>query len=244
MWALGRWVRRSRRQIDDLEERRRRAADEAVVKERRLIAREIHDIVSHSVSVMILQAAGARRVLGTDPERAAVALANIEESGKESMGELRRLLGVLTAGTPPDEVTGPATVAPHGLADLPLLVGRMNESGLQVVLDVTGRSRRLDASVDLSAYRIVQESLTNCLKHAGEGCRVDVQVLWAPSAVVLQVTDDGGLPSPDPRLSIGQGLAGLRERCRAVGGQFESGARPEGGFRVRAVLPVRGSADA
>ncbi len=235
-WGLGRWARASRRDL----QRAEREAAEAVGAERRRIARELHDIVSHSVSVMVLQASGARRILTADPARADEALANIEGVGKQSMAELRRLLGVLDS--PPEPAAGATTLGPQpGLADLPLLLEAMRLGGLRVRLVEEGAPARLDPSVDLSAYRIVQEALTNSLKHAGRDATATVHVTWAPDSLILEVADDGGASTfPSGELSTLHGLPGLRERARAVGGHLEAG--PAGaGFRVAATLPLSGS---
>ena len=240
-WSIGRWALRSRNRIDDLELRRQRAAAEAVRAERRRLARELHDIVSHSVSVMVLQARGARRVLATDPQRAEEALANIEGVGKQSMDELRRLLGVLEA--PPEGSTRSAVGPQPGLADLPPLIDAMRLSGLTVRLVEDGQPASLDPSVDLSAYRIVQESLTNSMKHAGRDATATVHLVWAADSLVLEVVDDGGssLAAGDV-LSTHHGLPGLRERARAVGGHLEAGPTEPQGFRVTATLPLSAAA--
>lgn len=237
-WALGRWRRLSRARLDALEQRRVRAGAEAVAAERSRIARELHDIVSQSVSLMVLQAGGAKTVLDRDPERARQALAHIEAVGKQSMGELRRLLGVLRDGAfvedPAHGAMGPAP----GLADLPALIESFRAGGLAARSEVQGEPLRLDSSVDLSAYRIVAESLTNASKHAGPEAVVTVRQMWAADTFVLEVTDEGMDAVTDPELSTGHGLLGMRERARAVGGRLEAGAVTGGGFRVSATLPV------
>lgn len=241
-WAIGRWVRRSRHKIDDLELRRQQAAAEAVRVERRRLARELHDIVSHSVSVMLLQARGARAVLVSDPHRAEEALTNIETVGQQSMAELRRLLEVLD---PPSAEPGqpPSEISPQpGVADIPSLLDAVRLSGLAVRLVEDGTPARLDPSVDLSAYRIVQESLTNSIKHAGRDATATVHMIWAEDTLVLEVVDDGGTArATDDALSTLHGLPGLRERARAVGGHLEARPAEPSGFRVTATLPLAGS---
>jgi signal transduction histidine kinase len=234
-WVLGRWVQFNRNRLDSVEERRRRA----VAAERRRMARELHDVVSHSVSVMVLQAAGARRVLDADPARARLALAQIEGLGKESMAELRRLLGVLRDGAfVEDDAAGELRGRP-GLAGLAGLLDGFRGGGLTIRSELVGHSVDLDGSVDLSAYRIIQEALTNAGKHAGPGTVAVIRQVWADDLLLLEVTDDGrGTPSEDD-LSTEHGLVGLRERARAVGGHLEAGPLPGGGFRVSATLPVR-----
>jgi signal transduction histidine kinase len=243
-WGIGRWARRSRDQISDLELRRQRAAEEATRAERRRIAHELHDIVSHSVSVMVLQARGARRVLANDPVRADEALAHIDAVGTQSMVELRRLLGVLETPTADDGAAPPVTGPQPGLADLPLLLESVRLSGLAVRLVEDGSPASLDRSVNLSAYRIVQESLTNSIKHAGRGATATVHLTWTEESLHLEVVDDGGATTTTgDALSTLHGLAGLRERARAVGGRLEAGPVTPRGFRVVATLPVAGSPD-
>ena len=240
-WAFGRWVRASRSRIEILERRRQRAqqaAAEAITAERARIARELHDIVSHSVSVMVLQAAGARRVLASDSTRVEQALAHIEAVGKESMVELRRLLGVLRDGALADQPEDGELGPQPGLADLAKLLDEIRLSGLPVRLDVEGRAARLDLSVDLSAYRIMQEALTNSLKHGGPATTATVLLVWTPDLLIIEVTDDGTASTRDPTLSTKYGLLGLRERARAVGGHLDAGPEAGGGFRVSATLPV------
>ncbi len=198
---------------------------------------ELHDIIAHCVSVMLLQAAGARRVLASDPERAARALANIEDTGTQATAELRRLLSVLRTG---DAVEDGVELGPQrGLSDLQPLLERVRAAGVPVRLLLHGEPGRLDPSVELTAYRIVQEALTNVIKHAGEGADATVELQWADDVLHLAVTDDGcGQVDPVPaQRSTGQGLLGLRERAVAVGGQLCAGPLLGGGFRVTATLP-------
>ena len=242
-WLLGRWVHANRRKVLVLEQQRQVAAREAVTAERSRLARELHDIIAHCVSVMLLQAAGARRILASDPDRAAGALANIEHSGVQATGELRRLLGVLRAGETAqtdDEPDGQ-----HGLDDVARLLGRVRAAGVVARLRTQGKPRRLDPSVDLSAYRIVQEALTNVAKHAGYGADTTVELRWNDGVLHLTVTDNGcGRPDrPSAPLSTGHGLLGLRERAAAVGGQLHAGPLPSGGFQVTATLPAPGRHD-
>lgn len=243
-WTLGRWAQRNLRHVSALEEQRDRAAVEAVLRERRRIARELHDIVSHSVSVMVVQAAGARRQLATNPARADAALAHIEGVGRQSMAELRRLLSVLDEPEDLDTERGrPIRGQPQpGIADIPQLIESVRLSGLAVELVESGISRRLDPSVELSAYRIVQESLTNSIKHAGTNATASVQLTWSTDSLGILISDNGGEDAQvDSHLSTLHGLPGLRERARAVGGQLEAGPAESGGFRVAAVLPLAGS---
>ena len=239
VWAGGRAARLSRQHADDLEFRRRVEAHEAVMGERTRIARELHDIVAHSVTVMVLQAAGARRVLRSDPERVERALGHIEDAGEQAMGELRRMLAVLRLSD--DESGDTVTGRPQpGLADVEHLVATVAAAGVRVRTRLEGEPRRLAASVDLAAYRVVQEALTNVTKHVGPGAQVDVRLRWRAEELTVEVTDDGQGRRPDRTLSTHHGLPGLRERLEVVGGWLEAEPVPAGGFRVTAVLPVAG----
>ncbi|MGH3915667.1 MAG: sensor histidine kinase, partial [Pseudonocardiaceae bacterium] len=238
-WLFGRWVHANHQKLLLMEQRRAAAAREAVAAERSRLARELHDIIAHCVSVMLLQAAGARRMLASDPERAAKALANIEHSGKQATGELRRLLGVLRTGDlmqpegEPDDQPG--------LADLEPLLDRVRAGGVMVRLRTHGQPERLDPSVDMSAYRILQEALTNVTKYVGRGADTTVELCWEDGMLHLTVTDDGcgQLDHRSAHLANGYGLLGLRERVAAVGGQLHAGPLPDGGFQVTATMPAR-----
>jgi signal transduction histidine kinase len=205
-----------------------RQAEQAAAAERARIARELHDIIAHHLSVVVLHAAGARASGGADP----ATLEEIEHSGRQALTETRRLFGVLRE---PDEETGRAP-QPR-ISELPALAGRLRAAGLEVSLSIDGDHAALPPGVNVSAYRIVQEALTNVLKHAGPA-RAEVTVGCADSAVTIEVTDDGpGSPAP-PALTGGQGLAGMRERVAVFGGDLRAGPRPGGGFAVCARLPV------
>ena len=231
----------------------------AVAEERARIARELHDVVAHSVSVMVVQAGAARRTLATSPAQATTALGQIESTGRQALVEMRRLLGLLRDGDHDD-----AALAPQpGLAHLESLAEAAREAGLPVEVEVEGEPRPLPAGVDLSAYRIVQEALTNSLKHAGRA-RARVRVCYGREALEVQVLDDGtGLPvqardggaglavvrlRPGGLLEVtdpvapaaggGNGLIGMRERVAMFGGSLEAGPRPGGGYRVAARLPL------
>jgi signal transduction histidine kinase len=183
------------------------------------------------MSVMVVQAGAARRILERDPSRAVDALEAIETTGRESLTEMRRVLGVLRSAD--DE----AELAPApGLDDLDRLLRQCDEAGLPVVFEVAGEPRHLPTGLELSAFRVVQESLTNALKHAGPS-RAEVRLEYRPDALVLEVTDDGR-GAAAVAAGSGQGLVGMRERVDAYGGTLDSGPRPGGGFRVRAVFPT------
>jgi signal transduction histidine kinase len=225
----------------------RRALDE----ERALIASELHDVVTHNVSVMIVQAGAARQVLAADPAEATAALLAVESSGRAAMTELRHLLGLLSpAGT----AAGPAGAAPEGaeagqdlspqpgLGQLQPLIGRLATAGLPVELKVGGAPRALPPGLDLAAYRVVQEALTNVLKHAGKP-GTTVRLDYAEAGLVVEVADAGrpmpaAAPAPGAVPGSGRGLLGLRERIALYGGELDAGPRPGGGWLVRARLPI------
>ncbi|TYB96377.1 sensor histidine kinase [Micromonospora sp. WP24] len=214
------------------EERQRALAEQAVADERRRIARELHDVVAHHVSVMGVLATGARRVLRRDPDAADEVIGTIEETGRATLRELRRLLDVLRTDAEPD-----ADLAPQpGLGGIETLTEQVREAGLPVTLRVDGDPVVVEEGVALAIYRIVQEALTNALKHAG-AATAEVRIGYDGAAVVVEVTDDGrgpGLDSP----GVGHGLVGMRERVGLYGGVLQAGARTGGGFRVHARIPV------
>jgi signal transduction histidine kinase len=236
-WVVGLgWYRRSayaaalRERAERAERERETAARVAVAEERARIARELHDVVAHSVSVMVLQTGAVRRLLRDEQAREREALDTVERTGREALLEMRRLLGVLR--TPDEE----AELAPQpGLSELPVLVARTEAAGLPVILRVEGEQPPLPLGVDLSAYRIVQEALTNTLKHAGPA-QAQVAIRYHPDAVEIEITDDGR--GPEATNGAGHGLIGMRERATLYGGEFSAGAREGGGFTVRARLPI------
>jgi len=237
-WALGKTVLQRDRRGDRLEARtaeleraREQQIAAAVADERARIARELHDVVAHSVSLMVLQAGAARQALQQHPVKARASLLSVESTGRAAMSELRRLVAVLRQ---PDQEED---LAPQpSLRHLDLLVGQMREAGLAVALDADGGLDEVPAGVDLSDYRIAQEALTNALKHSGAK-RVDVRVRCFDGAVEVAVDDDGRGPSPSAADNGGHGLIGMRERVNLFGGRFEAGRREGGGFRVYARLP-------
>ncbi len=207
----------------------------AVAGERARIARELHDVVAHSVSVMVVQAGAAEEVLGADPGRAREPLRSVQDTGRQALVELRRLLGVLRTDG------GEAALAPQpGLDQVGALAAHVREAGVAVELCVDGDRDRVPAGVDLAAYRIVQEALTNVLKHASAS-HAAVRVGYRPGAIELEVLDDGHGSSGagNGGAGTGQGLIGMRERASLYGGVLEAGPRAGGGFAVRARLPVR-----
>jgi signal transduction histidine kinase len=231
-WALGAGLRVRR---DESRRSREDAARRLAYEERLRIAREVHDIVGHGLAVINMQAGVALHVVDRRPEQARVALAAIKETSKDALDELRATLAVFRR---PEESDGETRPAP-GLRQVGSVVTAMAESGLPVRMEVTGRTVDLPAAVDLAAYRIVQESLTNVVRHAGPATAT-VRVRYEPDDVVVEITDDGRARVNGAVRTGGQGIAGMRERAAAVQGTLEAGPRPEGGFRVLARLPSRG----
>jgi signal transduction histidine kinase len=215
-----------------LEREREDRARAAVAEERARIARELHDVVGHSVSVMTVQASGVRRLLRPEQEREREALLIVEKTGREALAEMRRLVDVLRR---PEEA--PALAPQPSLQHLDKLVDQVRESGLNVELKVEGDVAKLPASVDFAAYRLVQEGLTNTLKHA-QAHRAEVLVRYGNGEVEVVVADDGN--GTGGGAGGGHGLVGLRERIAVAGGELDAGPRTGGGFQVRARLPMNG----
>jgi signal transduction histidine kinase len=242
-WLLGRFAHNYRAYAARLEERtveleqaREELARRAVADERLRLARELHDVVAHAMSVIAVQSGVGAHVASTRPKEAVKALAAIEATSRSALEELRRLLGVLRQDSEPQ---GDLTPVP-GLGDLDGLLVEVGKAGLGVRLRVEGTPSPLPAGVDLSAYRIVQEALTNVVKHAGPA-RAQVVVGYRRQDVTVEVTDDGRgtvTSVSDGRAGTGHGLIGMRERVAAFGGDLEVGPRPGGGFRVAARLPL------
>jgi signal transduction histidine kinase len=238
-WALGRTVReravreRGYRELAErLDAGRDLRARTAAHGERARIARELHDVIAHSVSVMVIQAGGARMVMDSSPERAAASLRSVERAGREALAEMRRLLGVL------DGDADPRALAPQpGLADIDELLSRTRASGLAADLRVDGEPAAVSPALDLCAYRIVQEALTNVIKHAAPA-RAEVRVRWGQDALELEISDDGRGPGTVNGALGGHGIVGMRERAGLHGGSIQAGAGPGGGFTVRARLPL------
>jgi len=269
--AAGLGIRELRRRLADSTARLRRAAAEAaaateraLAAERARIAAELHDVVTHNVSVMIVQAGAARKIMASSPADAEDALLAVESTGREAMTELRNLLGLLSPAADGRDEAGPgagareaagaapvaaapvaavpvaATLRPQpGLGELDTLIGRVSCAGLPVELQVSGAPQPLPPGADLAAYRVVQEGLTNVLRHAG-GAPACVRVCW-DDHLEITVSDDGngGAAAGPP----GRGLLGLRERLALYGGELTAGPRPQGGWRLRAVLPLTGPAE-
>ena len=236
-WAAGRAVRAGRAYADGLREQAERRAEakvdqarRAVAEERLRIARELHDVVAHSMSVVAVQAGVGRYVIDSNPAEAARALDAIETTSRATLREMRQLLGMLRDGTPGELLSAP------GLADIADLAER---AGLRVDVAVRGMPRELPAGVDLAAFRIVQEALTNVVKHAGTG-HGRVVVTYSDEAVAIEVTDDGAGAAGSG--DEGHGLIGMRERVALYGGEFSAGPLPGRGYRVSASLPIGAAA--
>jgi signal transduction histidine kinase len=241
-WVLGDGVRQRRAhaaalkdRADRLEREREEKARQAATQERLRIARELHDVAAHSLSVIGVQAGAARLVLDSDPDptRARQAVAAIEATANRAMAEMRRALGILR-----DTQASGAALAPlPGLGQLPSLLDQLREAGLPAEVTMEGTPRPLATSIDLSLYRIVQEALTNALKHA-RATHAEVVVHYSADDIQVEVTDDGRGPSPSAGRSDGVGTVGMRERVALFGGELQVGPRPQGGYRVRVRLPL------
>ena len=244
-WATG-FMLRTQRQYErglhaQAERRAQARIDEAlhtVTQERMRIARELHDVVAHSMSVIAVQAGVGHHVIGVRPEEAAKALAAIETTSRAALREMRALLGVLREENP--EETAEEFLATPGLADLALLAERTGRAGLRVELRFKGEPWELPPAMDLAGYRIAQEALTNVVKHAGTD-QARVQIVYGRGEVEIEVTDDG-VGRGAAVVTGGHGLVGMRERVALYGGEFAAGPRPLGGFRVWARLPARDAA--
>jgi signal transduction histidine kinase len=244
-WGVGVYVR-SRRQYTNIVEERARLLErereirsrEAVAAERTRIARELHDMVGHALSLIVIQSGGAQRVLASKPELVRDSLASIEATGRQALADMERMLGMLSTTETTDETLSPQP----GLVDVEVLAARVSEAGLPVEVAVEGTPVPLPTSVDLSAYRIIQEALTNALKHAGPA-RVGVNIRYGTDSLEIVIVDDGRGTSGDDvgnHHGGGRGLIGMKERVALFGGELDAGPRPEGGFRVHATLPIEG----
>ena len=275
-WSLGRFVRVRKDYVRSLAERARQAeaeremrAVQAADRERARIAREMHDVVSHSLAIIVAQAEAGRMAAGKDPALGVAVLPTIAGTGRAAMADMRSLLGVLRDQPEPDSpsdpreatrgsaagATGfasgvdPTDFSDHpaaplpGLVDIPALVDRVNATGLPVVLREVGNPGQLDPGAELAAYRVVQEALTNVVKHSRDVTSVVVQLVWTGESLNIGVVDDGPskieLKANDNSGSGGQGLRGMRERVEAAGGSLEAGVQEDRGFQVIAEIPVR-----
>ncbi|MFJ1605762.1 sensor histidine kinase [Streptomyces sp. NPDC088253] len=247
-WVLGDSIRTRRAYLAQLEERAARLEKEreaqakvAVAAERARIARELHDVVAHNVSVMVVQADGAAYVMDAAPEQARKALETISGTGRQALAEMRRLLGVLRTGE--HQESGEYVPQPD-VEQLDDLIEQCRTSGLPVDFKVEGTPRPLPSGVELTAYRIVQEALTNTRKHGGPNAGASVRLVYFDDGLGLLVEDDGkGAPhelyEEGGADGQGHGLIGMRERVGMVGGTLDAGPRPGGGFRISALLPLK-----
>ena len=234
-FALGDSVRNRRAHLHTLEQRaaamqreRHQREELAAATERGRLAREMHDVVAHGLSVIVMQAQGGAAMLRQNPDLAAQALEHITVTGRAAMADMRSLLGLAQSG--------PRLAPQPGVGDLPALIDRIRAAGTPVVLDIDGQPPPLPTAVDLSAYRIAQEALTNVIKHAGPGAQAKVRLAFPPGRLELDITDDG--VGPGAQSETGHGLRGMAERAAALGGEMSSGPGDSGGFRVRVSLPV------
>ena len=245
-WVIGYAVRQQRAYTEGLREQAERQAAEQLTEQRLRIARELHDIVAHALSLIAVQAGVANYVIGTRPDEAARALSSIEQNSRSALAEMRTLLGILRADEPSGigQADGGLTPAP-GLAGLSRLTEQAAAAGVQVQVEIFGQPRQPPAGIDLTAYRVIQEALTNVVKHAAtDRCRV--RLSYGDDDLTIEVTDRGrgrfpGRHAPGRAGSAdhgGHGIAGMRERVAMYSGQFEAGPLPERGFRVTACLPL------
>jgi signal transduction histidine kinase len=226
-------ARELRAKASRLERDQAEAQKLAVAEERARIAREMHDVVAHNVSVMVVQASAARRMIDHDPARAREALTSVEQTGREALAEMRRMLDVLRVE---DER---AALAPQpSIDELESLIDIARQAGLKVDFELEGERRRVSSGVDLSAFRIVQEALSNTIKHAG-AANARVRLRFGDDEMEVDVVDDGHGVRPRDENGGGQGLVGMRERVAMLGGRLEAGYRANGGFEVRATLPLK-----
>ncbi|MFJ2026004.1 sensor histidine kinase [Streptomyces sp. NPDC087897] len=247
-WVLGDSLRTRRAYFDQLEERAARLEREreaqskvAVAAERARIARELHDVVAHNVSVMVVQADGAAYVMDAAPDQARQALETISSTGRQALAEMRRLLGVLRTGDGPE--SGEYVPQPD-VRQIEDLVEQVRQTGLEVDFKVEGTPRPLPSGVELTAYRVVQEALTNTRKHGGPDAGASVRLVYFDDGLGLLIEDDGRgaaheLYEDGGADGAGHGMIGMRERVGMVGGTLDAGPRPGGGFRISALLPLK-----
>jgi signal transduction histidine kinase len=228
-WLLGAYLRTRRLYAAGLARERRERELTAVAEERNRIARELHDVVGHSVSLMTVQASAVRRLMRPDQEKERAALETVEAAGREALTEMRRMVGVLRSGDAPPDLAPPPT-----LDQLDRLVDSFRQAGLDVVLEAEGERASVPPGLDLTAYRLVQEALTNTLRHAG-ATRAVVHLGYCEKALLISVRDDGHGPNGSPH---GTGLLGMKERVAVYGGTLWAGAAEGGGFVLRAELPL------
>ena len=226
----------TQRRVERAEAERRAAAERAVIAERSRIAREMHDVVAHGMSVVAIQASAAQEIVYDDPDKAFQVLGHIEEASRAALSDLRRMLGALRPETG-DEA---ASLLPQpGIADVAGIVREASAAGIDVELAIAGHERRLAPGIELAAYRIIQESLTNVRKHAGPATSADVTIDFGARSLCLEISDDGGGErSQTGEIGGGHGLTGIQERADIYDGSCSAGPLPEGGWAVRVSLPI------
>ena len=229
-WILGYSTARRR---EEQESARQAIARQVVAEERTRLARELHDVVAHHVSVIGLLAAAARRTLDHDPGKANAALTSIENASRQAVGEMHRLLGFLRQESDANQLA-----PPPNLRQLDALTAQLREANLSIDVRVEGDERVLPTSIDMSAYRVVQEALTNTIKHAEGATAAHVRVQYRPKEVEVEVVDDGLRQAAVPNKRVGHGLIGMRERVALHGGRLTAGPRPGGGYEVHAIFPL------
>jgi signal transduction histidine kinase len=223
------FARSKRQQVIEAARTRREESRRQASEERLRIARDLHDVLAHNISLINVQAGVALHLMDDDPQQARTALSAIKDASNEALGELRSVLDVLRQGHAPRRPTS-------GLDQIDELIARTEAAGLGVSKIISGQQQPLPSEVDVAAFRIVQESLTNATRHAGDA-RVDIEIAYRPDELTLTIEDDGN-GAASSSLGGGNGIPGMRERVASLGGDFAAGPRPEGGFRVRAVLPI------
>ena len=239
VWLWGLTMRTRRRYLAGVEERAATAERErdalarvAVADERAAIARELHDVVAHSLAVMVMQADGATYTMDRDPARARAATQTVADIGREAMEDMRRLVALLRGSDPAEDTDSRRPIT------IDRLVERARSAGLAVQLRLTGSREHVPAAVELTVHRVLQEALTNILRHAGTGTQAVVRVNYGPDAVDLEATDNGRAKAPLTEQRGGHGLIGMRERVAVHGGELSAGPLPEGGWRVQARVPL------
>jgi signal transduction histidine kinase len=230
-WLVGALVKSQAQNLEQRRQARAQRAAQAVAEERNRIARELHDVIGHSLSVMTVQASAVRRRLTSEQAAEREALEAVEAVGREALSEMRRMVGVLR-----EDASGSQKEPSPGLDRVDALVEKIRAAGLEVDLRVTGECRPLAPGLDLTAYRVIQEGLTNAMRHAADPRRAEVRIAYGPDDLEIAVRDDGRLVTGD--VEPGHGLLGMRERVAVYGGQLVAGPLPVGGFELRATLPL------
>ena len=242
VWIAGNIVRSRRGRLEvaeltvaELSQEQDRAAREAMLGERNRIARELHDVLGHTLNLVVIQAGAAQRVYESSPEKALEAVKSIESTSRQALADVDRMLGILSD---PDESTAPSFEARPSLSRINKLVSELTSTGQSIELTLSGNKSKLATSTDLTAYRVVQEALTNVMTHAA-GSKAQVEIDYGDNQLEVAITNDGsGTDTLADRKSGGRGIVGMRERTALFGGKFEAGRTPNGGWRVNATFPI------